>query len=175
MRILFFYLCIVCTIHALAQTQTNCKLLQPGKIIAQNNITKFSPPENQFVLSLLETNLPNTSSNIHIYNHPQWTSEQIGNTTKAVYDEEGNMYVAASSLYISDSRLDSWRYGEIGGGADDLNAAGTIYKLDAYTGAPEVLYSVPQQQRANVPIIFITFSAMRLTCLLYTSPSPRDS
>ncbi len=163
MRILILCICIIVALQTIAQNSPNCKLLQPGKIIAQNNITKTSTPANQFVLSILETNPPNTYSNINIYKHPKWTNEKIGNTTKAVYDDEGNMYVAASSLYVSGSKLDCWRYGEIGGGADDLEAAGTIYKLNAYTGEPEVLYRVPQQQFANVPIIFITFSAMRLT------------
>jgi len=164
-KIITIYLSIIITsifsLHGQTDETTNLTLLQKDNIIITNNINTTSAPIDQSVVSIVDTE--SGSNPISVYSHPEWNSRQIGNLTKSIYDEEGNIYVAASSMYTSESKLNSWRYGDIGGGADDLNAAGSIYRLDAYTGEASVLTSLPQQRAALCPIIFITFSAMRLT------------
>jgi len=144
------------------KAQSNCKLLKPGKIVITNAIYS-SQSNQQYVISIVDTEAENITDSVEVYCHPSWTSTQIGTITKSVYDDEGNIYVAASSLYNIDSELSSYRYGDIGGGENDLNAAGAIYKLNAYTGEAEVFASLPQQRTTVDPVIFITFSASRET------------
>lgn len=142
---------------------SNTTLLQKNNLIINNSISETSAPIDQSVVSIVNTENQPGSNPIAIYSHPQWNSQQIGNLTKSIYDEEGNIYVAASSAYVSENKINSWRYGDIGGGEDDLNAAGAIYRLDAYTGEATIFNSLPQQRVALCPIIFMTFSVQRLT------------
>jgi gliding motility-associated-like protein len=85
--------------------------------------------------------------NQDMYHHPTWHVDFIGNVFGITIDHCGNIYTTASSNYSSffftgESIL---RYGNIGGGADDLDAAGTIYKIDAETGQATPFAVLPQQ------------------------------
>ncbi|MCB0705338.1 MAG: gliding motility-associated C-terminal domain-containing protein [Saprospiraceae bacterium] len=81
------------------------------------------------------------------YHHPAWHIDSIGNVFGITMDHEGNIYTSASSNYSSDFWFNESviRYGEIGGGVDDLSAAGTVYKLDGITAQPTVFSVLPQQ------------------------------
>ncbi|MEO0732263.1 MAG: SdrD B-like domain-containing protein, partial [Bacteroidota bacterium] len=90
------------------------------------------------------------------FHHPDWTVTQIGNVFGTTTDNKGNFYATASSHYgagfgyalggdVSNIRNALIRYGEIGGGEDDLGAAGTVYKMDSVTGQPTVFAQLPQQ------------------------------
>ena len=83
-----------------------------------------------------------------MWHHADWILDEIGNVQGIAFDSDGNIYVTAT-LHNSPSwsgyPSPGWRYGNIGGGADSLAAAGTIYKLDAVTGQPSVFAALPQQ------------------------------
>ena len=94
------------------------------------------------------TNIEQTVSNPLSWSHQDWSVNQIGNVYGTDIDNQGNMYAAASSNYGSgflgsDATI---RYGEIGGGENSVLAAGTVYKMDAVTGAPAVFVQLPQQE-----------------------------
>jgi len=167
MKILTLFLSLysftIISMYGQTDETSNVKLLQSANVIVTNSINSTSPLNEQNVVSIIDVSQQSSTNSVAVFSHPQWTNEQIGNLTKSIYDEEGNIYLAASSMYTSESKLNSWRYGDAGGGANDLNAAGSIYRLDAYTGEVSVLTSLPQQRAMFCPIIFITFSAQRLT------------
>ncbi len=82
------------------------------------------------------------------FHHPSWRIDSIGNVFGITIDQEGYMYAAASANYgagfwIYTSLL---QYGNIGGGANDLAAAGTIYQMDRFTGQASFFAQLPQQQ-----------------------------
>ncbi|MBR9919515.1 MAG: T9SS type A sorting domain-containing protein [Bacteroidetes bacterium] len=81
------------------------------------------------------------------YHHPSWVIDSLGNVFGITMDNAGNIYVTASSNYSSEffSLSSVIRYGDIGGGADDVNAAGTVYKIDAIDGQASVFSVLPQQ------------------------------
>lgn len=90
------------------------------------------------------------SSQTEVYHHPSWLIDSIGNVFGITMDRCGNTYVAASSNYSSyfffvESVI---RYGDIGGGAESLQAAGTVYKIDGMTGQANVFAVLPQQANA---------------------------
>ncbi len=83
-----------------------------------------------------------------MWHHADWILNDIGNIQGVAIDDEGNLYLTASahnSPAWDEHPSPGWRYGDIGGGADSLLAAGTIYKVDAVTGAPSVFAQLPQQ------------------------------
>ncbi|MCB0705706.1 MAG: T9SS type A sorting domain-containing protein [Saprospiraceae bacterium] len=82
-----------------------------------------------------------------MYHHPAWQVDSLGNVFGVTMDNLGNTYVSASSNYSSDFFFyeSVIRYGDIGGGPESLEAAGTIYMLDAATGQPTVFSVLPQQ------------------------------
>lgn len=88
--------------------------------------------------------------------HPSWSVDNLGNVFGIDYDTSGNIYVTASSHfshvlgYILGPDASNYtqaiiKYGDLGGGTDDLGAAGTVYKLDAVTGVASVFAQLPQQ------------------------------
>ena len=79
------------------------------------------------------------------YHHPSWNAEDLGNVFGVALDDEKNIYVAAHGLYGTYRPLHH-RYGNIGGGASDLDAAGTVYRIDGATGVVSVFCVVPDQQ-----------------------------
>lgn len=86
-----------------------------------------------------------------LYHHDDWTVKTIGSLYGIAIDSDGDVYVAAHGLHSK-----TWvigyhhRYGDLGGGADDLAAAGTIYKLDRVTGAASVFAVIPNQQATSL-------------------------
>lgn len=82
-----------------------------------------------------------------------WTAEHLGIVFGTEIDKDGDMYLAAGGLYPT-----GWggagfyvRYGNLGGGATSLAAAGTVYKIDRNTGVPSVFTVLPQQATTLVP------------------------
>jgi hypothetical protein len=112
-------------------------------------------PEEQYTFGLIDINgaLPpsgrvDVTMDQAMYHHPAWTIDSIGNVFGIAFDNSGSIYLTASSNYSSyffevESVI---RYGEIGGGANDLNAAGTVYQIDGVTGQPTVFAVLPQQE-----------------------------
>ncbi len=83
-----------------------------------------------------------------MYHHPSWHVDSIGNVFGVAIDGEGHSYVTASANYPAAffaSGTAIIRYGDLGGGIDDLGAAGTIYKIDKITGQASVFQQLPQQ------------------------------
>ncbi|MEZ5007023.1 MAG: SdrD B-like domain-containing protein [Chitinophagales bacterium] len=128
----------------------------------------LDPVDHRYVMGLL--NLPEVSTTVDppgiqsvepsypgMFHHPDWVANRMGNVFGIELDEEFNMYVTASSqiwqravnaggtMLTQSQILDVWRYGSIGGGENDLAAAGTIYKIDAFTGEASVFAVLPQQ------------------------------
>jgi dihydrodipicolinate synthase/N-acetylneuraminate lyase len=98
------------------------------------------------------------SNDVEMYHHPSWHVDSIGNVFGITLDRNGNVFVTASSnyssFYFNESSI--LRYGEIGGGAEDVQAAGTIYKIDGISGQASVFTVLPQQQSSftQVPCEF---------------------
>ena len=86
------------------------------------------------------------------YTYSDWTVEKIGNIYGIAIDRQKNIYVTASANWSpgytgggqSATNQVQVRYGDIGGGADDLNASGTIYRIDAKSGQAKVFAVLPQ-------------------------------
>jgi hypothetical protein len=79
------------------------------------------------------------------YHHPSWNAKDLGNVFGLAIDNRDDVYVAAHGLYGTYRPLHH-RYGDIGGGASDLNAAGTVYQIDGGTGTVSVFCVIPGQQ-----------------------------
>ena len=122
----------------------------------------FDPayPKDSFGLLDISSTVPATgrvdqTTATPMFHHPDWHIDQIGNVFGTAIDNtRGDMFAAASSNYSQvfyDNTPDVAtqaaivQYGAIGGGAEDLGAAGTLYKMDAVTGAPSVFVQLPQQ------------------------------
>ncbi|MDJ0569991.1 MAG: DUF4347 domain-containing protein, partial [Pleurocapsa sp. MO_192.B19] len=112
-----------------------------------------------------------TVANPLTWSHQDWTQEKLGNVYGLDVDLQGNMYAAASANYGAgfgfgtgaNQATAQINYGSIGGSlaggqggktenssdptieANELSAAGTIYKMDAVTGEPTVFAVLPQQ------------------------------
>ncbi|MEO1673033.1 MAG: SdrD B-like domain-containing protein, partial [Cyanobacteria bacterium J06631_2] len=91
------------------------------------------------------------------WSHQDWTQEKLGNIYGLAIDGQGNMFATASANYGSGvgfgADAANINYGSIGRDAvsgtaiqKELGAAGTIYKMDAITGAPAVFAQLPQQE-----------------------------
>lgn len=66
---------------------------------------------------------------VQFFHHPAWTKANLGDVFGVTLDDNGNVYVAASTAYGSNS------IGAIGAGR------GGIYKLDTFTGNPTAFVS----------------------------------
>ena len=83
-----------------------------------------------------------------VYHHPSWHVDSIGNVFGvAINDKSREVLITASSNYghIFWNQNAVIQYGSIGGGANDLNAAGTVYRIDPFTGQASVFAVLPQQ------------------------------
>lgn len=138
------------------------RLLGPGiGVVTCGTIENLSAGD-RYVVGLVDFRNVTTSAtrpevNPAVFHHPDWTVDKLGNVFGTDFDKAGNVYVTASSHYSNIFGYDLGgttpqnlavaviNYGSIGGGAQDLGAAGTIYKLDALTGAPVVFAQLPQQ------------------------------
>lgn len=92
------------------------------------------------------------TNNQAVYHHPSWTIDQLGNVFGiAINEGNGCIFVTASSNYGSafssefSTQVAVLQYGAIGGGANSLAAAGTVYKIDGVTGQATVFAQLPQQ------------------------------
>ena len=116
-------------------------------------------PKDAFGLLDISSTVPatgrqNQTTTTPMFHHPDWHIDQLGNLFGTAIDNtRGDMFATASSNYshrfytnaAAGSRDAITQYGAIGGGANDLGAAGTVYKMDAVSGAPSVLVQLPQQ------------------------------
>ena len=87
-----------------------------------------------------------------VYHHPSWDIDELGNVFGvAINETNGCIFTTASSNYGSaySSGISNdpaiVQYGNIGGGANSLAAAGTVYKIDGVTGQATVFSQLPQQ------------------------------
>ncbi|MEM7532186.1 MAG: SdrD B-like domain-containing protein [Chloroflexota bacterium] len=82
------------------------------------------------------------------FHHADWTVGNLGNIYFTEFNSDGHIYAAASlftRVHRGGSFVPQWRYGNLGGGYNDLNAAGTLYRMDPVTGDPLVWARLPQQ------------------------------
>lgn len=108
----------------------------------------------RYTFGLVDVNAPVFGPNHYLapaYHDAAWTADQIGNVFGVTWDNDRDIYVTATSniegYAIVGAVHDAvWRYGNVGGGANDLGAAGTVYKIDGGTGAVSVFAQLPQQQ-----------------------------
>jgi hypothetical protein len=84
------------------------------------------------------------------YHDPLWNAENIGNVYGITLKPSGEIYVAAHGVYGAAALQVHGRYGNLGGGANNLMAAGTIYRIDQATGAPFMFAQIPGQQTMNL-------------------------
>lgn len=112
------------------------------------------PPLDQFTFGMININgaLPaagrvDVSALQAAYHHPSWRVDSIGNVFGITMDDCGNTYITASSNYGADffGNVAIIKYGFIGGGAESVAAAGTVYKIDGLTGQASVFSVLPQQ------------------------------
>ncbi len=139
------------------------RLLGPGIGVITCGTIDNLPMSERYVVGLLDfRNIAVTASrpeiNPGVFHHPDWTVDVLGNVFGTDFDATGNMYVTASSHYSNIFGYDLGgttpqnlavaiiNYGNLGGGPQDLGAAGTVYQLDAKTGEPSVFVQLPQQQ-----------------------------
>lgn len=134
-------------------------ILQPGIAILTCSVTEeISNPDERWTFGLvnMENAIPasgrvDQSANQGMYHHPDWTIDKIGNVFGiAINNKTGNFYVAASSNYgsgfgVAVRQTGILQYGSIGGGSNNLQAAGTVYKIDGTSGVPTVFAVLPQQ------------------------------
>lgn len=130
-------------------------LMQPG-IAAVSCAAPISLPlSNAWVFGVMDFRTPPSAMygpfgtlaplwNPPGYHHPSWTAETIGNVYGITIDATGNMYLAAHGLYNKPYGYHQ-RYGNLGGGATNLAAAGTIYRINNTNGTPTVFATLPQQ------------------------------
>ena len=128
-------------------------LLGPGIAFVTCGVFEAIPQNERYAAGLIDIRSISTGATRPqvippMYHHPSWKIDSIGNTYGVDYDTLGNMYLTASSHYGAGF---GWqgdksiiRYGDIGGGKEDLNAAGTVYKLDGVTGQASVFAVLPQ-------------------------------
>jgi gliding motility-associated-like protein len=129
-------------------------IVTTGIVAATCGTTPTVPEEERWTFGLINITdaLPaagriDVTANQDMYHHPSWHIDSIGNVFGITIDHCGNIYTTASSNYSSyfftvESII---QYGNIGGGVDDLDAAGTIYRIDGQTGQAEPFAVLPQQ------------------------------
>ena len=136
-------------------------LLKPGISPTTFLATENSGTDGKYSLEVHDIRSVSTANNRPIstpsvYRHPDWSldsAQNIGNVFGLAIDDERYIYTTASAHYGSEvgysgggnNREAVNAYGTIGGGINDLGAAGTIYKLDKVTGAASVFAQLPQQ------------------------------
>ncbi len=136
-------------------TDPDCESIVTTGIVALTcGVLQNNPANENFTFGMIDLNgaLPaagriDVTGTLGMYHHPSWLVDSIGNVFGITMDHCGNTYTTASSQYSSAyfGSQGVIRYGEIGGGVDDLSAAGTVYKIDAFTGQASVFAVLPQQ------------------------------
>ena len=129
-------------------------ILTEGIVIATCGIFDNVPASQQWTLGIMDINnaLPpagriDVTGSTPMYHHPSWIVDSIGNTYGITIDHCANFYMTSSSNYaFSFGGLNAiLQYGLLGGGFNDLEAAGTIYKVDAITAQASPWAVLPQQ------------------------------
>lgn len=131
-------------------------IMQPGIAAGTCVVQTGQPPASSYTFGLMDFRNPpaalygpnGPSSPLWLpagYYDPAWNVENIGNVFGIAIDDDGDIYTAAHGLYSKTWSPYHHRYGNLGGGATSLAAAGTIYKIDRLTGAPSVFAVLPQQ------------------------------
>ena len=129
-------------------------IVTTGIVVASCGILDNLPDDMRYSMGLLDFNeaLPaigrvDVTAQQDMYHHPSWHVDSIGNIFGLTIDHCGNVYAAASSNYASQFFFFNSivRYGDIGGGPEDLEAAGTIYKIDKETAQASQWAVLPQQ------------------------------
>ncbi len=133
------------------------KLLQPGIAVVTCGVTTQVPSADRFPIGLIDFNNSIPASGriditdpAKVYHHLDWKIEDLGNLFGiAINDNSGEILLAASSNYGARFRSSLGttilRYGNLGGGVNDISAAGTIYRIHPTTGVPSVFTVLPQQ------------------------------
>lgn len=142
---------------------TDCEsIITDGIAAVTCGVTISVPAGEQWTFGMMDINglIPgagrqDVTASTPMYHHPEWDVNFIGNVYGITMDDCGYTYIAASANYGGayfgqDAVI---RYGDIGGGPEDLNAAGTVYQLDKTDGQPSVWAVLPQQAAplTNVP------------------------
>ena len=105
--------------------------------------TQWRDVPNDYVVNVYDLDAsglsaPGTNSTPAVYQHPDWTRDQLGTVFGCAIGGDGTMYVAATSVFFLD---------DVG----SLGSAGSIYRLDGTTGAPSELISLPNQFSSGYP------------------------
>ncbi len=130
------------------------KFFGEGTALVTCAVMTSTDPAQQYTVGafdVTQATFDNNLSTVTDLHHPSWTFDNLGNVFGITFDNLGNAYVTASSSYTDlvdfENNTHSYEvgYGTLGGGVDDLGAAGTVYKLDACTGEASVFAQLPQQ------------------------------
>ena len=156
--LILFVLCI--NLHAqetpadLPWTASDCGILNSGIAAITCGVVVNQPVADRYTFALLDINgaVPGSgrveqTANQDVYHHPSWHIDSIGNVYGVEMTPTGDILLTASSNYGAAywSQEAVVRYGDIGGGAESLAAAGTVYIIDGATGQASVFAVLPQQ------------------------------
>lgn len=134
-------------------------LLQSGIIGVTCGTSTDTPAGQRWTFGLINIDgaLPGSgridaSATQAMYHHPSWDVDELGNvfgiainqTNGCVFTTASSNYGSAFSSYYGNTPSIT-QYGNIGGGANSIAAAGTVYKIDAVTGQATVFAQLPQQ------------------------------
>lgn len=125
----------------------------PGYALSTNKLavaTCFADTASDYVMGVMDVS-GHASAPIHpaefmppMYHHPDWTRTNLGNIFGLTLDDQGNMYVTATSAYWSDV------YGPAGSGG--------VYKVDGITGNVTTFASLPNAGAGSPALGNITFN-----------------
>ncbi len=129
-------------------------IVAPGIAAATCGVSTGVTGSEQYSFGLIDINgaIPtstreNVSGLQDMYHHSSWHIDQIGNVYGiTINTKTGDILVTASANYgmgfwDSDGIL---KYGSLGG-ANDVEAAGAVYKIDGTTGQASLFSQLPQQ------------------------------
>lgn len=160
-----FYLLSICAQAQLdnpdwGDNSTSCRensILYPGVAVATCGVLSTIPTNERYSIAYIamgnsipgnRSEITNTDSTLH---HTDWLVQNIGNLYGvAIKQSTSEVFVAASSNYgdglgFFNNDPAVLNYGTIGSPANDVEAAGTVYRLDPITGAASVFTVLPQQ------------------------------
>ncbi|MEZ4884886.1 MAG: SprB repeat-containing protein [Chitinophagales bacterium] len=136
-------------------TAGDCGILLGGVAAATCGVTTSVPESMRWSFGLMDikNSIPasgrvDQSGNQAMYHHSSWHIDQIGNVYGiAMNQTTGDIFLTASANYGAGflGQPGIIKYGSIGGGASSLAAAGTVYRIDGYSGQASVFAQLPQQ------------------------------
>ena len=132
-------------------------IVKPGVAAVTCGVTNNIPVDEQWTFAILSLNgvIPasgradNTNGD-SVFHHRSWRIDSIGNVfgiatnqaTQEIFITSSSNYGAGFGLNGNPSVL---KYGAIGNPANDVVAAGTVYRIDPLTGQASVFARLPQQ------------------------------